>query len=110
MRGDDDVRSHEAETGFSLRRGDALRVAAEPLAAVDLAEGLAFESVTDVAYAARGSYSAVGRAAAQLSRGSAAGAKLREHHLVERGGELDLQLAAAVEVGPPQASREQELA
>lgn len=88
---------------------DALRVAAEPLAAVDLAEGLAFESVTDVAYAAREFLSAVGRAAAQLSQGSAASAQLVTH-LVERGGELDLQLAAAVEVGPSQLSREQELA
>ncbi len=88
---------------------DALRVAAEPLAGADLAEGLAFESVTDVSYAAHEFLGAVARVAAQLSQGSTASAQLVAH-LVERGGELDLQLAAAVEAGPPQASREQERA
>ena len=88
---------------------DALRVSAEPLAAADLDYGFAFESVTGVACAAHEFLGAVGRAVAQLSQGSTASAQLVTQ-LVERGGELDLQLAAAVEASPQQASPEQECA
>lgn len=88
---------------------DALRVAAEPLAAADLDHGFAFESVTGVAYAAHEFLGAVGRAAVQLSQDSTASAQLVTQ-LMERGGELDLQLAAAVEAGPQQAAREEERA
>ena len=78
---------------------DTLRLASEPLDAVDLGAGLAFESVTGVADAVHEFLSAIGRAAGQLSAGSATSAQLMTH-VVERSNQLDLHLAIALEAGP----------
>lgn len=86
---------------------ELLRMAAEPLEAASRFEGFAFESVTGVAHAAHEFLRAVTSATGQLSQGSIAGAQLLTH-LAERGDELDLRLAVAVETDQTQTMRRQE--
>lgn len=80
---------------------EKLQDASKPLESVNLSGDLAFESLTGIADAVHEFLSVIKRAAQQLAEGASASGYVVTH-LLQRGSEVDLQLASAAAAGSEQ--------
>ena len=80
---------------------EMLQDASKPLESISLSDELAFESLTGIADAVHDFLDVIKRAAQQLAEGASASGYVLTH-LLQRGSEVDLQLASAAAVGPEQ--------
>lgn len=82
---------------------EMLQDASKPLESISLSDELAFESLTGIADAVHDFLDVIKRAAQQLAEGASASGYVLTH-LLQRGSEVDLQLASAAAAGSEQVA------